>query len=154
MEKKWAPKEKNWKKLYPRSLKIHRAVQLGFDYPVKNQRQKLESESINVLFVCSMNKWRSPTAERIYGRKPLVNARSGGTSSKARRRVSHLDLNWADVVFVMEKKHKQRLTSEHPESTRYREIHILDIEDNFCFMDKELIDELERTVDPILGSYV
>lgn len=101
-----------------------------------------------------MNKRRSPTAEKIYGRMPLIKTRSGGTSSKARHRVSQKDILWADVVFVMEKKHKQRLMAEHPESMRYREIHVLNIEDNYKFMDTELIEELRRAIDPTLEGYL
>lgn len=147
------PKEKRWKDLYLRSEKLHRAKQLGIDYPIKNQQQKLESESINVLFVCSMNKWRSPTAEKIYSKKPLLNTRSAGISSKTRHHVSHNDIKWADVVFVMEEKHKQRLVADHPEAMRYLDVHVLEIEDKYNFMDQELIEELRLGIAPILGSY-
>ena len=109
-------------------------------------------ECRNVLFVCSMNKWRSPTAEEIYKSRPLVNARSAGVSSKARRRVSLKDLKWADVVITMERKHKQRLQADFPEAMRYKEIHVLEIEDLYRFMDPELIEELTQAIDPILGE--
>jgi len=36
--------EKNWKLMYLRRNKLARAKQLGFDYPVKNQRQIVEQE--------------------------------------------------------------------------------------------------------------
>ncbi|MEO0796588.1 MAG: hypothetical protein AAFX93_15570 [Verrucomicrobiota bacterium] len=143
------PKEKRWKDLYLRSEKVHRAKQLGIDYPIKNQRQKLAEESINVLFVCSMNKWRSPTAEKIYKTMPLVNTRSGGTSSKAKHQVSLDDIRWADLVIAMESKHRQRLVADFPEAMRHREVHVLDIEDNYEFMNPELIDELRAAIDPI-----
>ncbi|WP_224772894.1 low molecular weight protein tyrosine phosphatase family protein [Pelagicoccus enzymogenes] len=113
----------------------------------------MPSQSLNLLFLCSMNQWRSPTAERIYGRKPFFNARSGGTSSKARHRVSHTDLHWADVIFVMENKHKRRLQAKYPELMRYQNVHVLDIQDNYKFMDPELVDILQRSIDPILADY-
>lgn len=100
-----------------------------------------------------MNKWRSPTAEKIYGRDPMINTRSGGTSSKARHRISHADVHWADVVFVMERKHKQRLIVDYPELMKSCDVHVLDIEDNYQFMDVELISELRRAIDPILEDY-
>ena len=100
-----------------------------------------------------MNKWRSPTAEKIYRNNPLLNVRSAGTSSKARRRVSGGDLKWADVVFVMETKHKQRLVANHPELMKYLETHVLDIEDNYRYMDQALIDELRASIDPVLEGY-
>lgn len=99
-----------------------------------------------------MNKWRSPTAERIYARERLLDTRSGGTSSKARHHVSLDDIRWSDIVIVMESKHKQRLMADHPEAMRYREVHVLDIEDNYKFMDPELIEELKVSVDPILNE--
>ena len=56
---------------------------------------------MNVLFVCSKNQWRSPTAEKVFGRDPGLKVRSAGTSRKARRTVTANDLRWADVVMVM-----------------------------------------------------
>jgi len=109
-----------------------------------------KSESINVLFVCSMNKWRSPTAEKIYSNHPLLSARSGGTSSKARHHVSLNDLKWSDIVIVMESKHKQRLVADYPEAMKFREVHVLEIEDNYKYMEPELIEELQASIDPIL----
>ena len=110
----------------------------------------MEPEPINVLFVCSKNQWRSPTAERIYSRKHLVNTRSAGTSSKARRHVSLRDIEWADLVVVMERKHKQRLTADYPEAMRDCEVHVLEVEDRYQFMDPELVQELREAIDPIL----
>ena len=112
----------------------------------------MESESTNVLFVCSMNQWRSPTAEKIYSKEPFINVRSAGTSSKARRHVSMKDLQWADVVIVMESKHKQRLAADYRQALRGCEVHVLDIEDRYKFMDPELIEELEFAIDPILRA--
>ena len=101
-----------------------------------------------------MNKWRSPTAEKIYSKQVLVNSRSAGTSSKARHHVSTKDIKWADVIIVMESKHKQRLTADHPDAMRHREVHVLEIEDNYQFMDPELIEELVTAIDPILNTYL
>ncbi len=146
------PKEKKWKDLYLRSEKLHRSKQLGDTYPLADQRQKLNTERLNVLFICSMNQWRSPTAEKIYRKHPLVNPRSAGTSSKARRRASLVDIQWSDLVIVMEQKHKQRLIAKFPEAMSYREIHVLDIEDRYPFMDPDLIAELQPAIDLILQS--
>jgi predicted protein tyrosine phosphatase len=52
----------------------------------------------------------------------------------------------------MESKHKQRLVADFPEAMRYREIHVLGIEDNYKFMDPELIEELRAAIDPILSE--
>ena len=60
-----------------------------------------------LLFVYIRNQWRSPIAENIWRRSEGLSVRSAGTSPKARRTVSALDLHWADVIFVMEQKHKK-----------------------------------------------
>ena len=109
-------------------------------------------EPIKVLFVCSMNQWRSPTAERVYADKPSVLTRSRGTSTKARKTITSHDLKWADLVLVMEQKHKQRLMTAFPGELRFKELHVLDIPDDYKFMDAELIEELTAAVDPILDT--
>ena len=110
-----------------------------------------DRESLKILFVCSMNQWRSPTAEKVYANRPLVIARSRGTSSKAKRTVRAVDVKWADIICVMETKHRQRLLSEFPGEMRFKELHVLDIPDNYQFMDPELVSEIEAVVDPILN---
>ena len=112
----------------------------------------IDRESLNVLFVCSRNQWRSPTAEKIFADKSLVNTRSRGTSRQARRTVTAADLKWADVIFAMEDKHRRRLASDFPGEMRYKELHVLDIPDEYRFMDPELVVELRRVVDPILDG--
>lgn len=144
------PREKKWKLLVGRSRKVRRAKQLGFLYPRKDL---MESESLNLLFVCSMNQWRSPTAEKIFAGKPLVLARSRGTSRKARRTVTGADLTWADIVFVMEDKHRRRLEADFPGHLAHKELHVLDIPDEYKFMDPSLVEEIRTSVDAILDDW-
>lgn len=105
----------------------------------------------NVLFICSRNQWRSPTAEQVWRRHPLVSARSAGTSPNARHTVSGDDIEWADVILVMEEKHKSRLVAEFTRMLDSKPIHVLDIPDEYKYMDPELVEELERSVASILG---
>ncbi len=65
MHKDDLPREKNWKHVYTRSEKLHRAKQLGFVYPCESTADMTVRESLRILFICSMNQWRSPTAEKI-----------------------------------------------------------------------------------------
>ena len=102
---------------------------------------------INLLFICSRNKWRSPTAERIWKNHPDFNTRSAGTSHNAKKTVSPTDIRWADKIFVMEKKHKNRLLAKFRRLLEYKLIHILDIPDEYGYMDPELIAELQEIVD-------
>jgi predicted protein tyrosine phosphatase len=100
----------------------------------------------NVLFICSRNKWRSPTAETIWQKHPHVNARSAGTSAKARKTVSVDDISWADVIFVMEQKHKNRLKAEYSRLLTHKSIHVLEIPDEYQYMDSELVQILKESV--------
>ena len=102
-----------------------------------------------ILFVCSRNEWRSPTAERVFGRDPRWVVRSAGTSRSARRRVTAGDLQWADAILVMERSHRSRLREQFPES-RDLDVIVLDIPDDYGFMDPDLVDLLERSVGPVL----
>ncbi len=109
---------------------------------------------INVLFICSMNKWRSPTAERIYRNHSGIAVRSAGTRSAAKRTVSAKDIDWADVVCVMEDSHKSRLRSDFRGAMRSKMLYVLDIPDDYVFMDPELVAILNATLDPIIDHMV
>ena len=105
---------------------------------------------LRILFICSRNQWRSPTAERIYARDSRVEVRSAGTSSSARRRVREADLEWADLVLVMEHEHKRRLQRLGPSGVR---IEVLDIPDDYAAMDPELVELLTERVEPLIDAY-
>ena len=69
---------------------------------------------MNILFICSRNNWRSPTAETIYKSRQGHKFRSAGTEPSAKIGVSSKNILWADIIFTMEKKHKQRLLDKFP----------------------------------------
>ncbi len=104
----------------------------------------------NVLFICSRNQWRSPTAEKVFRRWPGVVARSAGTSLNARRTVGIDDLRWADVIIVMEPKHRQQLIARFSRALQMRTVHVLDIPDDYQPMDPALVKLLEERVPPLL----
>lgn len=106
---------------------------------------------MNVLFICSRNQWRSPTAEQVWRRHPALSVRSAGTSPNARRHVCAQDLQWADTIFVMEEKHKSRLRAEFGRLLEHKPVHVLDIPDEYKYMDPALVEELQRSVGAILG---
>lgn len=111
----------------------------------------MRPKRLNVLFVCSRNQWRGPTAEQVWRRHPLLNVRSGGTSPSARHTVSEGDIEWADVVIVMEQKHKSRLVAEFTRLLDNKPVHVLDIPDEYQYMDPELVELLERSVGSLLN---
>ncbi len=110
----------------------------------------IDREPQKILFVCSMNQWRSPTGEAIYSTKPQITARSCGTSNKARRTARASDLIWADLIFAMEQKHLKRLLHEFPKEMACKHYFVLDIPDDYQSMSSELIEEIKSSVDPIL----
>ncbi len=146
------PKEKKWPHLYLRSEKLHRAKQLGIEYPREHSSQLAREATMNVLFICSKNKWRSPTAEKVFRSDPMLDVRSRGVSRSAKRTVTSNDIKWADSVMVMESKHKQRLLADYPGEMRFKEIHVLDIPDDYQYMDPALVEILTETVRPLLQS--
>lgn len=111
--------------------------------------QKL-NEITNILFVCSRNQWRSPTAEKIYKNKPLLQVRSAGTSPNAHRCLSSKDILWADFIFVMEYKHKSILLSKFPQEIKNKRIIVMGIEDKYKYMDEKLIEEIKYCVDGVI----
>jgi protein-tyrosine phosphatase len=108
---------------------------------------------LNILFVCSRNKWRSATAETIYKNCQDHNVKSAGTEPSAVVKVSAKNVLWADIIFAMEKKHRQRLIQKFPNETIEKKIIILDIEDNYKYMDTELIEIIKTSVEPYLLDF-
>lgn len=98
----------------------------------------------NLLFICSKNQWRSPTAELLFKNHRIHTASSAGTSDKARIRVNQKMIDRADVIFVMERKHKQLLSQRFDISGK--QLIVLDIEDNYQFNDPELIELLKEAL--------
>jgi len=105
---------------------------------------------MNILFVCSRNKWRSRTAEIIFKNNQDHAFKSAGTENDARIRVNEKLIHWADTIFVMEKRHKQRLQEKFGQIFGDKKVIILDIQDNYQYMDEELIETLKTSVTPYL----
>ena len=100
------------------------------------------SEPFKVLFVCSQNRMRSLTAEKMLEGVPGLQARSAGTQPDARIVVTEGHLGWADLVVCMEKSHLNRLRRKFPEAMESKRAVCLHIPDDFEVMQPELIDEL------------
>jgi len=105
----------------------------------------------NLLFICSKNQWRSPTAELLFKNHPLHHARSAGTSSKARIKITQKLIDWAEVILVMERKHKENITGSFREALNGKEIVVLEIEDIYQFNDPELILVLKNALHDYLA---
>jgi predicted protein tyrosine phosphatase len=101
---------------------------------------------IHILFICSRNKWRSLTAEKIFSSRNGYEVKSAGTEENARIRVTEGHIGWAELIFVMEKKHLRRLQEKFQTEIMNKRIICLDIPDDYKFMDEELIEILESRV--------
>lgn len=146
-------REKSWKLLYLRSVKHHRAQQLGLPWPRKEWLKLMaDAAPLHVLFICSRNQWRSPTAERVWKGYAGIEARSAGLSRNARRRLTLADLRWADLILVMEEKHRSRMQAEYRDEVRYKAVHVLDVPDDYQFMDPDLVELLKLKVEPLIGA--
>lgn len=102
-----------------------------------------------VLFVCSRNRRRSLTAERIFKDVTAWEVRSAGTEDGARIKVTAGHLGWANIIVVMEKRHKERLNQKFPEAYAGKPCVCLFIRDDYEFMEAGLVTILrERNVFP------
>ena len=104
----------------------------------------------NVLFVCTANRERSPTAEQIFADWPGVATDSAGIGNDAEVQLSTEQVEWADTIFVMEKVHRSRLQKKFRKYLNDKKIICLDIPDQYPLMDMELIELLKSKVRPYL----
>jgi predicted protein tyrosine phosphatase len=100
----------------------------------------------HILFVCGKNKWRSPTAECIYKNDKRIEVRSAGMSGKSKYPISSDDIEWADLILVMEKRYKAWILGLFRDLSLPK-IENLDIPDEYEYMDKELIETIEQGVE-------
>jgi predicted protein tyrosine phosphatase len=103
---------------------------------------------MNLLFLCARNRLRSPTAEIIFGKVAGIETRSAGVNQDANQVVSGDDIEWADLILVMERIHSVRLNRSHAKLLRGKRIVCLGIRDDFEFMDEELVKLLWERVPP------
>ena len=103
-----------------------------------------------VLFICSQNKLRSPTAEAIFTGQDSLEVASAGLDKDATVTVTPELLEWADIIFVMEKNHKNRLQKRFRKYLNKQKVICLGIPDNYEFMDPELIRRLKEIIPRLL----
>jgi predicted protein tyrosine phosphatase len=102
------------------------------------------------LFICSQNRLRSPTAEQVFSSWPGVETDSAGLNADATVILSTEQIEWASLIFVMEKSHKNKLSKKFRSHFKNKRIICLDIPDEYEFMQPELIRLLEAKVGPYL----
>jgi predicted protein tyrosine phosphatase len=111
-------------------------------------------KAIKLLFVCSENRLRSPTGEEVFSAYDGIDAIGCGTNADAATTVSGDLIEWADMVFVMERGHRNKVTRKYRELLKGKKIICLDIPDEYERMDPILVRLLENRVMRHLPSTV
>lgn len=108
---------------------------------------------MKLLFICSRNRLRSPTAEAVFSAYEGIEALSAGTSPDAENRVSADLIEWADLVLAMEIVHRRRLQKQFGPLLRAKRVVVLGIPDNYKYMEPELVRILEEKAAPYLTRH-
>jgi predicted protein tyrosine phosphatase len=95
------------------------------------------------LFVCSQNRLRSPTAEQIFSMRADIEVSSAGTNNDAENPLDAEQIEWADVIVAMERQHRNKLQRRFKSALKSKRLVVLDIPDDYEFMDPELIKLLQ-----------
>ena len=102
-------------------------------------------ERPNVLVVCGRNKRRSRTAEYIFKNDSRFNIRSVGLSFQSERKITEKDLTWSNSILVMEKNQKNKIREIY-NFLELPKIEVLDIPDEFDYLDPELVEILTTKI--------
>ena len=93
----------------------------------------------HVLFICSQNRLRSPTAEQVFSSRQDIECSSAGLNHDAENPVTPELVEWANIIFVMEKAHRNKLNAKFKRHLSKARVICLDIPDDYEFMDPELV---------------
>jgi predicted protein tyrosine phosphatase len=105
---------------------------------------------VKVLFVCSRNRLRSPTAEVVFADYEGIETASAGLNNDSPTPVDAAIVKWADVIMVMEDAHLRRLKQKFASQLKGKEVTVLGIPDRYEFMDGALVQLLQERVSPRL----
>jgi predicted protein tyrosine phosphatase len=108
------------------------------------------TERLKILFICSQNRIRSLTAEKLFERNDAYDVRSAGTESDARVKVTTGHIGWADKIFVMEKRHRDRIRKKFREELEGKEVICLFIPDEYAPLASDLFEILRARLAPHL----
>jgi predicted protein tyrosine phosphatase len=104
----------------------------------------------HLLFICSQNKLRSPTAEAVFAEYAGVEVDSAGLNNDAEVPLSEEQLEWADVILVMERAHRERLNRKFGHALSGKGIAVLNIPVDYEYIDEDLIRILKLRCQPYL----
>ena len=109
-----------------------------------------QGDAVKALFVCSAGILRSPTAALHFAKTKGWNTRAVGDNEEfALIPLSEALLHWADVIFVMTAYQRLYIKLHFGESFADK-IFVLNIEDDFAFMDPDLVKFLDASMEDLM----
>jgi len=106
-----------------------------------------------LLFICSQNRLRSPTAEAVFAEYEGLETDSAGLDRSAEVPLSSEAIEWATMIFVMEKSHQRKLAANFQPWLKGKRVICLDIPDDYDYMEPALVELLKTKVLPLLGTF-
>lgn len=106
-----------------------------------------------ILFICSRNRLRSPTAEAVFSEYEGLEVDSAGLDREAEVHLCSETIQWADLIFVMEKSHRSKLSKQFKPWLKGKRVICLDIPDEYEYMEPILVELLKKKVLPLLGTF-
>ena len=103
--------------------------------------------------MCSRNRLRSPTAEQVFASWPGIETASAGINRDADNPVTPELLQWADLIMVMERVHRSKLSAKFRTQMAGKRIVCLEIPDQFDYMQPALVQLLNARVPKHLPSF-
>lgn len=104
-----------------------------------------------LLFVCSQNRLRSPTAEKVFSQQPGLEVKSAGTDCDATVPITAELIAWADVIVVMEAAHRNRVSKKFRDALEGKRLVVLGIPDQYDYMEPALVNILKVRVPSVVG---
>jgi predicted protein tyrosine phosphatase len=101
---------------------------------------------MHVLFICSRNRMRSPTAEAVFAAYQGLETLSAGTETDAATPVDAELIEWAEIIFIMENRHRNKLRQRFGKLVDGKRLIVLGIRDDYDYMQPELVEILKKKV--------
>ena len=105
---------------------------------------------MKLLFICSKNRLRSPTAEAIFSKYAELEVYSAGLDREAENVLDSESIIWADIIFVMENSHRRKLVKHFQPWLKSKRVVCLNIADDYEYMEPALVKILKNKVLPLL----
>lgn len=106
-----------------------------------------------LLFVCTGNSDRSPTAEKLFDDHDHYTARSCGIAPLAHIPVSDELIEWSDYIICMEVPHRFVLLNRYP-AAQSKPFFVLAIPDLYQKDEPELVEKLREKLREVVGIEV